>query len=136
MSPRSKAGRPQDVKFGNNIRELRVRLGMSEHALGVEIGVNQQQMSKYEKGTASFPIVRIGDLCAALSVGLSDLFREVFDNQPKKNADEPLSRDLWASRLAARLERLPSRHRQTVSRLIDELSALEPKKPSQQNETL
>ena len=132
MSPRSKPGRAHDAVFGRNIRELRIRRGMSEGALGAAVGVNQQQISKYEKGTAAFPINRLPALCSALGVGIPELFRGFVDSL-KPHPEEPQARDLWASRTATRLDRLPPRHRQTVSRLIDDLSALE---PAQQNENL
>lgn len=117
MSPRLQAGRAYDAVFGNNIREWRIRRGMSEEALGAEIDVNQQQISKYEKGKVAFPIHRLPALCEALGVGIPELFRGFSDQQTP-----PQTRDIWAIRTSIQIDRLPRRHRQTVTRLIDELS--------------
>lgn len=127
MSPRYKAGRAYDAMFGNNMRELRVLKGMSEDALGLEIGVNQQQVSRYETGGTPFPISRLPALCSALNVRVTELFRGFFD-QADEGPDEP---DLWAMRMSRQLNALPKSRRPAVSRIINELTASEIVEPNE-----
>ncbi|WP_245279743.1 helix-turn-helix domain-containing protein [Rhizobium leguminosarum] len=48
MKPKDPAS--ADVRVGMNIRQLRLRSGMSQEALADKIGVTFQQVQKYEKG--------------------------------------------------------------------------------------
>ena len=65
---------PTDVHIGHRIRELRLAAGMSQVALGVELGVSFQQAQKYESGANRISGSRIWDLCKVLRVEPNDLF--------------------------------------------------------------
>lgn len=133
MSPRLTDERARAALLGSNIKELRIRMRMTEAALGEKIGVNQKQMSRYETGDNSLPLGRIPDLCAALGVGVAEVFKTLVAS-PETRSEEQPARDLWTARITDRISRLPQRHRQIVSRLIDDLSAsdLDEPKRSQQ----
>ena len=65
---------PTDVHIGHRIRELRLAAGMSQVALGVELGVSFQQAQKYESGANRLSGSRMWDLCKVLRVEPNDLF--------------------------------------------------------------
>lgn len=70
---------PIDEIVGNNLRENRIRRGMSQDTLGKAVGVSFQQIQKYERGKDRISASRIVQMAGALEVELTELFAGVTD---------------------------------------------------------
>lgn len=68
---------PIDVTVGRNLREKRLKSGMSQEQLGKACGLTFQQIQKYEKGINRISASRLVELAAALKCELLDLFAGV-----------------------------------------------------------
>ena len=66
-----------DRLVGANIRDLRVRRGMSQEALAASLGISFQQMRKYESGHNRVTSSRLWDLSRALQAKISEFFKDV-----------------------------------------------------------
>ena len=65
---------PTDKHVGSRIRALRGLRGMSQTALGEEIGVTFQQVQKYENGRNRIGASRLWQISRALDVPVSSFF--------------------------------------------------------------
>jgi len=65
---------PVDVHVGRRLRLKRTILGMSQEAVGKQIGVTFQQIQKYERGINRMGASRLFDFAKALSVPISYFF--------------------------------------------------------------
>lgn len=65
--------------LGRDLREIRVKKGMSQAALAEVIGVTFQQVQKYEKGENRIPVVQLVRACVALKYPLQKLVDGVFE---------------------------------------------------------
>lgn len=63
----------RDYSFGNNLRELRERIGRSQYQLGNLVGVTDKAVSKWENGTAYPSASNITKLCDVLGVTTDEL---------------------------------------------------------------
>ena len=66
--------RPVDALVGQNIRILRLQRGLSQTALGEQMGVTFQQVQKYERGANRVGAARLSQIAHALNVPLTNLF--------------------------------------------------------------
>ena len=55
-----------DVILGTRLREIRKRKGLSQGAVGAELGISFQQIQKYEKGTNHVTVPTLIRLCKVL----------------------------------------------------------------------
>lgn len=58
---------------GDNIRRCRKRVGLKQRELGAMVGVDNTQISCWERGVNVPRVGAIEKLCAALGVGIEDL---------------------------------------------------------------
>lgn len=65
---------PVDVYVGRRLRLKRTILGMSQEAVGKQIGVTFQQIQKYERGINRMGASRLYDFARALGVQISYFF--------------------------------------------------------------
>ncbi|PZP84787.1 MAG: transcriptional regulator [Azospirillum brasilense] len=65
---------PVDVHVGRRLRLKRTILGLSQEAVGKEIGVTFQQIQKYERGINRMGASRLYDFARALRVPISYFF--------------------------------------------------------------
>lgn len=65
---------PVDVHVGRRLRLKRTILGLSQEAVGKEIGVTFQQIQKYERGINRMGASRLFDFAKALGVQVSYFF--------------------------------------------------------------
>ena len=65
---------PVDVTVGNRVREMRIRKGLSQQALGDQVGVSFQQIQKYERGTNRMGSSRLIQIADVLDVPVSTFF--------------------------------------------------------------
>ena len=65
---------PVDVYVGKRLRLKRTILGMSQEAVGKQIGVTFQQIQKYERGINRMGASRLYDFARALGVQIAYFF--------------------------------------------------------------
>ena len=68
-----------DEFIGTRMRERRQALGISQAALGEQIGVTFQQIQKYETGRNRVSAARLFEICKVLNVSLLSMF----EREPK-----------------------------------------------------
>jgi transcriptional regulator with XRE-family HTH domain len=62
------------VKFGGNLRKLRLEKGFSQEHLANELGVEVSQISRIERGQINTSIAMLYDISKALEINISDFF--------------------------------------------------------------
>lgn len=65
---------PNDVIVGQNIKNRRNQLGMSQEKLGDALGVTFQQVQKYEKGTNRTSASKLVAISNILNITVENLF--------------------------------------------------------------
>ncbi|HKI36364.1 MAG TPA: helix-turn-helix transcriptional regulator [Gemmataceae bacterium] len=63
-------------RFGERVRALRVRTGLSQEALAAQAGIHRTYMGGVERGERNISLRNIVRLAAALGVHPRDLFDE------------------------------------------------------------
>jgi transcriptional regulator with XRE-family HTH domain len=63
-----------DQHIGNQIRELRLKLGMSQTRLGQALGVSFQQIQKYENGKNRLSAGQLWLVCNYFGVPVATMF--------------------------------------------------------------
>ena len=98
----SKRAGPIDAVVGRTIRALRLSKGISQGALGRQLGVSFQQIQKYENGSNRVGAGRLAQIAMALDVPMEALLRGVAGTRRKfQLGDDPLA--LLSSSQAMRL---------------------------------
>ena len=84
MSNENHAGVPEDLRitFGNRVRALRHRLGISQEELAARSGLHRTYVGGIERGERNPSLVNIGRIADALKVRPLDLFES--PNESKK----------------------------------------------------
>jgi transcriptional regulator with XRE-family HTH domain len=80
-----------DLEVGANLRQYRIRAGLSQEALGAKIGVTFQQVQKYEKGTNAIATARLPAICQVLSISPNDLYGSLFKSGKAREPAPQLS---------------------------------------------
>ncbi len=62
------------IQFGNRLREVRLRMGVSQEALAAKADLHRTYVSSVERGERNVSIVNIARLADALGVQIRDLF--------------------------------------------------------------
>ena len=96
-----------NAAIGQKIRECRESLGMRQEALGTLVGVEHQQVSKYERGVSAMTTPRLVAIADALGVSVMALLAGVSGTHEKEH------------RLLARFRSLPTRSRARFMRHVD-----------------
>jgi transcriptional regulator with XRE-family HTH domain len=65
-----------DRSLGSRVRSRRLELGLSQGALGQNIGVSFQQIQKYENGANRISAQRLGQIAQALQTSIAYLYEE------------------------------------------------------------
>lgn len=102
---------PVDVTVGNRVREMRIRKGMSQQALGEQVGVSFQQVQKYERGTNRMGSSRLVQVADVLDVPVSTFFEGLGKAADTGNDDGPLN--VKASKVARDWQRIGDERLQT-----------------------
>jgi transcriptional regulator with XRE-family HTH domain len=122
-----KSIQPVDRLVGRRVRMLRVSRGMSQSALGSQLGVTFQQLQKYENGSNRVSASRLHDIARILGVEVKSFFEDAAD--PEKlaalgDAEMPRRVDLL---IAQKLSELPEGQlKQQLTALIFALAKKEP----------
>lgn len=107
---------PKDTTetFGARLARLRKAAGLTQQALGDEVGLSQRMMAYYETQAAFPPTAKkLPELAKALGVS-TDVMLGI-EHAPARQLDAPLQRRL------RELARLPPKERRQILRLIDSL---------------
>lgn len=94
-----------DAAVGANLRRIRSLRGMSQEAIGEQLGVTFQQVQKYEKGTNRISASKLVMIAEALDCDLTALFEGVATEHNNASV-RPFS--MRAIRLAALYDQLPN----------------------------
>jgi transcriptional regulator with XRE-family HTH domain len=73
---------PIDVHVGERIRMYRTERKISRITLGEAIGLTEQQIQKYEKGTNRIGASRLQKICTVLEIPVSFLFEGALGSSP------------------------------------------------------
>ncbi|TKW60962.1 MAG: helix-turn-helix transcriptional regulator [Blastochloris viridis] len=79
MMKNVKSPNPIDIHVGSRIRMRRTMLGLSQGALGEQLGITFQQIQKYEKGTNRVGASRLQAIARILQVSVSYFFESAPD---------------------------------------------------------
>jgi transcriptional regulator with XRE-family HTH domain len=66
-----------EKRFGERVRELRERMGISQEALATRAGIHRTYVGGVERGERNLSLKNIIRLAEALNVGPQNLFEEV-----------------------------------------------------------
>jgi transcriptional regulator with XRE-family HTH domain len=84
----SKIGRdPYDIQIGSNLRQLRLRRGLSLTALGESVGVNYKQVQKYESAQNRLPVSTLIRIAHLLRVDVFYLLAGIEGIEPPRQAE-------------------------------------------------
>ncbi|WP_309609539.1 helix-turn-helix transcriptional regulator [Flavobacterium sp.] len=64
-------------KLGQQIREVRIRKGLSQAKLGLKIFKDQQSIHKVETGEFNPSYIYLLEICAGLEISLDELLLEI-----------------------------------------------------------
>ena len=65
------------IRFGNKVRDERIKLGISQEELAARAGVHRTYIGMIERAEKNITLENIEKVCKALGLSLSDFF-EVF----------------------------------------------------------
>jgi transcriptional regulator with XRE-family HTH domain len=76
-----------DKHLGDQIRNRRQAINMTQDHLGGELGVSFQQIQKYESGKNRISAARLYEVCHVLGVPIASMFEDIPRSapRPKKN---------------------------------------------------
>ena len=112
-----------DVEVGANLREYRIRAGLSQTDLGTKIGVTFQQIQKYEKGLNAIATARLPAICEVLNISPNDLYGSLYKKgKPREPAPQMSS---FAVKLALAIDGLSRGKRVAIAGLIQTLTGEE-----------
>jgi transcriptional regulator with XRE-family HTH domain len=123
----AKLPNPIDVHVGERIRMWRAERKMSRIALGEAIGLTDQQIQKYEKGTNRIGASRLQQICTVLEIPVAFLFEGARGSSPAQSGMPQDVVDFMESpegvRLVAAFERIADpKMRRGIARLADRIA--------------
>jgi len=65
------------VKFGQKVREKRIKLGLSQEELASRAGVHRTYIGMIERAEKNITLENIQKIASALEIKLSDIFRDM-----------------------------------------------------------
>ena len=89
------------IDIGKNIKEIRIRRGLSQRELGKRLGVSAQAISLYEKNARRLTLTKIDEIEEALNCGRFDIFKSVIDPSNIKLNDELINNALESCKALA-----------------------------------
>ena len=115
-----------DAIIGGNIRNLRRLRGLSQEALGSAIGVQFQQIQKYEQGRARIPASAALRMAEALSVPLDKLFQGAIEGGSQEGAEISLE-EAYLLKLMRRAPEMVIGVKMLLERHVAQLDQASPK---------
>ena len=117
-----------DAVIGGNIRNLRRLRGLSQEALGSAIGVQFQQIQKYEQGRARIPASAALRMAEALSVTLDKLFNGAIDGGAQEGAEISLE-EAYLLKLVRRAPEMIPGVKMLLERHVAQIDSATPRTP-------
>jgi transcriptional regulator with XRE-family HTH domain len=117
-----------DAIIGGKIRNLRRLRGLSQEALGSAIGVQFQQIQKYEQGRARIPASAALRMAEALSVPLDKLFHGAVEGGSQEGAEISLE-EAYLLKLVRRAPEMILGVKMLLERHVAQLDSALPKAP-------
>ncbi|OGG07846.1 transcriptional regulator [Candidatus Gottesmanbacteria bacterium RIFCSPHIGHO2_12_FULL_40_13] len=68
---------PTRMKFGERVRELREKAGLSQEELGFQAGLHRTYIGSIERGEQNVSIDNIHKITKALKISLSELSKSI-----------------------------------------------------------
>jgi transcriptional regulator with XRE-family HTH domain len=112
-----------DEEVGANLRECRIRAGLSQTDLGAKVGVTFQQVQKYERGSNAIATARLPAICEALHIAPNDLFGSLYTKGKSREPAPQMS--TFAVKLALTIDGLSRGKRVAIAGLIQTLTGEE-----------
>ncbi|CDL86702.1 helix-turn-helix domain-containing protein [Xenorhabdus cabanillasii] len=75
-----------NLLIGQRIQTKRKELGITATALAKQIGISQQQLSRYERGTNRINVNHLVAICKILETDVSWFFDECFKEENKEGS--------------------------------------------------
>ncbi|MDR0218088.1 MAG: helix-turn-helix domain-containing protein [Enterobacteriaceae bacterium] len=75
-----------NVLVGKRIQDRRKELGITATTLAKQIGISQQQLSRYERGTNRINVTHLVAICRKLETTITWFFLDCFEEDNKKGA--------------------------------------------------
>jgi transcriptional regulator with XRE-family HTH domain len=118
---------PIDVHVGMRIRMWRTERKISRITLGEAVGLTDQQIQKYEKGTDRIGASRLQQICRVLEIPVSFLFEGALGSPPGESSMPRDIVDFLASpegaRFVAAFGRIADRKvRRGIARLVNKIA--------------
>ena len=97
-----------DRFIGKRIQQKRKELGFSAAELSEQIGIAQQQLSRYERGENKINVAHLVEIATALNTEIGWFFIDCISDQKTNNKRKfiPVSEDSIRDRLYTHLDRL------------------------------
>lgn len=64
------------MKFGQNIKQIRMRMNMSQSELAIKMEISQSYLSDIESGRKNLSIKTVKKLADSLGLSVTDLFND------------------------------------------------------------
>ncbi|MBI6547207.1 helix-turn-helix domain-containing protein [Xenorhabdus lircayensis] len=80
-----------NLLVGQRIQAKRKELGMTATALAKQIGISQQQLSRYERGTNRINLTHLVEIVGLLSTDISWFFEDCFMSKKEDNTVNKLT---------------------------------------------
>lgn len=74
-------------RLGQTIKKLRTEKGISQEKLALQIGLDRTYYSSVENGRRNISLINIEKIANGLNISLSELFREIEQQNQTKEAD-------------------------------------------------
>jgi len=119
-------GRPlrsdADRFLGHRIKQLRLRAGLTQHQVARQLGVSDQQIHKFEKGSNRVSASRLLALARVFDVAVGDLFQGYDGGVPVASPLDPGTARMLLDVTHSFLE-LERKHQEALVRLARAISA-------------
>jgi transcriptional regulator with XRE-family HTH domain len=107
-----------NAHVGRRIRAVRIVRGKTQVELGMALGLSNQQIQKYEKGTNSLNVERLWQVACYLDIEVEDLLEGMGDAAQDALTLSPLSGDFESQHPRLRLELADMLHRVRSPQLL------------------
>lgn len=111
-----------DRLIGKRIQQRRKELGLTASILSEQIGIAQQQLSRYERGDNKINVSHLVEIAAALDTEIGWFFLDCLSDEPKTSRKFiPVAEDEIRTRLAHHLDNLNADERRGLLVFLDTL---------------
>lgn len=111
-----------DRLIGKRIQQRRKELGLTTSILSEQIGIAQQQLSRYERGDNKINVSHLVEIAVALDTEIGWFFLDCLSDEPKTSRKFiPVAEDEIRTRLAHHLDNLNADERRGLLVFLDTL---------------